>query len=192
MKIYTRGGDKGKTSIIGKARRFKDDIRIEAYGTVDEAGAYIGLIISELEKRNEDIREHLLSVQQMLWNVGADLAAAPDADYNYRTPENAAAELEPLIDSYREEADQITKFILRGGSRHSAQLHVACTIVRRAERCTVACMRQEGIHLPALKYLNRLSDLLFVMARAVNARENIKDIDYRNSTEVFKNPEKRD
>lgn len=191
MKIYTRGGDKGETSIIGKNRRFKDDIRIEAYGTVDEAGAFIGLIVSELEEQHEDIRDHLLSVQQMLWDVGADLAAAPGAEYTFRTTERAASDLEPLIDQYKEDADQISKFILRGGSRSSAQLHVACTIVRRAERRTVACMRQEEIHLPTLKYLNRLSDLLFVMARAVNARTHIKETEYINSPEVFKSSKKK-
>lgn len=187
MRIYTRGGDKGQTSLIGRVRRYKDDLRVEAYGTVDEAGAFIGLAAADLPGESYgDIRQTLEEVQQMLWNVGADLAVAPGVQYAFRTPEDAAGRLEPVIDRYKEEADRIEKFILRGGARAAAALHVACTVVRRAERRTVALMRAEGIHLPALVYLNRLSDLLFVLARAVNARAETAEVAYSNSPDVFK------
>ena len=188
MKIYTRGGDKGKTSVIGGERRFKDDLRVEAYGSVDEAGSFIGLAISFLdEKRDQDIRELLLQVAQTLWDVGADLAAPFDEQgrYTYRTHEEVVSALEPLIDRYKEEADAVTQFILRAGTKGASAIHVACTVVRRAERQAVAVMQKEEIHMPALQYLNRLSDLLFVLARAVNARDEHKDIVYKNSTEVF-------
>ncbi|MHB1629217.1 MAG: cob(I)yrinic acid a,c-diamide adenosyltransferase [Bacilli bacterium] len=188
MRIYTRGGDQGKTGLIGGARRYKDDARVEAYGTVDEAGAFIGLAVSQLDAgRDADIMDLLIAAQQRLWDVGADLAAANPENYAYRTPADAAAELEPHIDRYKEESEQVTKFVLRGGVQPSASLHAACTVVRRAERRVVSLMRQESIHPPTLQYLNRLSDLLFVLARTVNARANKSDIVYQNSTDVFRN-----
>ncbi|MCL6454025.1 MAG: cob(I)yrinic acid a,c-diamide adenosyltransferase [Alicyclobacillus sp.] len=187
MRIYTRGGDKGKTALIGGERRFKDDLRVEAYGTVDEAGAFLGLAVSELDEATEsDILQVLSQVQQTLWDVGADLAATSGAKYTFRTREEAAAELEPWIDKYMVEAEKVTKFILRGGDRAAAALHVACTVVRRAERRVVALMQVEEIYPPTLKYLNRLSDLLFVLARAVNARRQRKDVLYEHSTDVFR------
>ena len=187
MRIYTRGGDKGKTALIGGERRFKHDTRIEAYGSIDEAGAFVGLAIVELDThRDADIMDLLFRVQQTLWDVGADVAAAPGAIHAFRTPETAAGDLEPEIDRYKEESDVIKKFILRGGCRASANLHVACTVVRRAERRLVELMQVEEIHLPTLKYLNRLSDLLFVLARAVNTRNHRSDVCYEHSPNVFR------
>jgi cob(I)alamin adenosyltransferase len=185
--MYTRGGDKGQTALIGGIRRYKNDKRVEAYGTVDEAGAVIGLASSYLEQEGQtDIVDVLTTIQQTLWDVGADLAAINDEKYTFRTKEEAAAELEPWIDQFQAEADKIQKFVLRGGTLGAAHLHVACTVVRRAERRTVALMQVEEIHTPTLKYLNRLSDLLFVLARAVNARHVRKDVAYQNSTDVFR------
>lgn len=187
MRIYTRGGDQGKTGLIGGVRRYKDDVRVETYGTVDEAGAFVGLAISWLEQEGHtDLVRLLTDVQQTLWDVGADLAAAKVDKYTFRTPEDAAAQLEPLIDAYKDEADAVKKFVLRGGTLGASYLHVACTVVRRAERRTVQLMQLEDIHLPSLRFLNRLSDLLFVLARAVNARSARQDIEYNNSPEVFR------
>ncbi|WP_029422447.1 cob(I)yrinic acid a,c-diamide adenosyltransferase [Alicyclobacillus macrosporangiidus] len=187
MRIYTRGGDQGKTGLIGGVRRYKDDVRVEAYGAVDEAGAFVGLAIAHLEQAGHtDVAALLTEVQQTLWDVGADLAAARTDKYTYRTPEDAASRLEPCIDQYKVEAEVIRRFVLRGGSLAAAYLHVACTVVRRAERRTVRLMQAEEIHLPALRFLNRLSDLLFVLARAVNARDGRRDVEYRNSREVFR------
>ena len=187
MRIYTRGGDQGKTGLIGGVRRYKDDARVEAYGTVDEAGAFVGLAISQLEQDGHlDIAALLTEVQQTLWDVGADLAAARTEKHMFRTPEDAAARLEPWIDKYKEEAEAVKKFVLRGGSLGASYLHVACTVVRRAERRTVRLMQLEAIHLPTLRFLNRLSDLLFVLARTVNARTGRRDTEYKNSREVFR------
>ncbi|SFU85596.1 cob(I)yrinic acid a,c-diamide adenosyltransferase [Alicyclobacillus macrosporangiidus] len=187
MRIYTRGGDQGKTGLIGGVRRFKDDVRVEAYGAVDEAGAFIGLAIAHLEQAGHaDVAALLTEVQQTLWDVGADLAAARPDRHAFRTPEDAAARLEPWIDQYKDEAEAVRRFVLRGGSVASAYLHVACTVVRRAERRAVRLMQAEAVHLPALRFLNRLSDLLFVLARAVNARDGRQDVEYRNSREVFR------
>jgi cob(I)alamin adenosyltransferase len=100
---------------------------------------------------------------------------------------DAAAGLEPFIDKYMGEAEKVTKFILRGGHTAAATLHLACTVVRRAERRVVSLMQHEKIYEPTLKYLNRASDLLFVLARVANARNQYKDIVYENSTDVFRN-----
>lgn len=187
MRIYTRGGDRGQTSLMGGIRRSKADLRISAYGSVDEAGAFLGLAVAHLNPESDkDIISLLMHVQQRVWDVGADLAAVQDDRYTWRTPENASADLEPWIDQYQAQTPEIKKFILRGGSPAAAYLHVACTVVRRAEREAVALMQKEDIHLPALRYLNRLSDLLFVLARAANARNGMTDIVYQNSPDVFR------
>ncbi|PSR21515.1 MAG: ATP:cob(I)alamin adenosyltransferase [Sulfobacillus acidophilus] len=188
MRIYTRGGDRGKTSLIGGKRRYKDDLRVRAYGAVDEAGAFVGLAVAHLEQEGHfDMVSVLQEVSQVLWDVGADLAVPSSVqNYAFRTPTDAAALLEPLIDRYAAESDKIQKFVLRGGSLGSAYSHVACTVVRRAEREVVALMRVESIHEPTLQYLNRLSDLLFVMARAANARSHRDEVAYRHSPDVFR------
>jgi cob(I)alamin adenosyltransferase len=187
MRIYTRGGDRGKTTLIGGSRRFKDDARINAFGAVDEAGAFIGLAMAHLKlEGHADMVATLEEVAQTLWDVGADLAAPDPAQHAMRTPEDAAARLEPWIDQYAAESDHVKQFVLRGGTLGASYLHVACTVVRRAERCVVALMRTETIPGPTLQYLNRLSDLLFVMARAVNARGQVSDTPYRHSPDVFR------
>ncbi len=186
MRIYTRGGDRGKTTLIGAVRRYKHDVRVEAYGTVDEAGAFIGMAQAALEtERDRDVLDVLASVQQRLWDVGADLACARPEGHTYRTPAEAAGELEPWIDRYEKETEPITHFVIRGGTPAAAALHVACTVVRRAERRAVALMAVETVHPPTLAYLNRLSDLLFVLARVLNARAHAPDVRYENGGTVF-------
>lgn len=188
MRIYTRGGDGGKTSLIGGKRRYKDDLRVQAYGAVDEAGAFVGLASTHLDQEGyADMVTVLGEVSQVLWDVGADLAVPGSLeDHTFRTATDAASTLEPLIDRYAAETAKIQKFVLRGGSFGAAYLHVACTVVRRAERHVVALLRIEPIHEPTLRYLNRLSDLLFVMARAANGRSQTDDVAYRNSPDVFR------
>ncbi|MBX6353311.1 MAG: cob(I)yrinic acid a,c-diamide adenosyltransferase [Thermoflavifilum sp.] len=186
MRIYTRGGDQGKTALIGGSRRYKDDLRVEAYGAVDEAGAFLGWAVSLLDRPEEqDLRDVLTEVQQTLWDVGADLAN-PKPDGPFRTPDDAAAKIEPWIDQYQAQAPEVKQFILRGGDPAAAAVHVACTVVRRAERRAVSLMRAETVHAPAVRYLNRASDLLFVVARAINARRGTADVVYRNSPQVFR------
>ncbi len=187
MRIYTRGGDRGKTSLIGGQRREKHDVRVQAYGSIDEAGAFIGLAMSYLHpERDQDILDVLADVQQRLWDVGADLAAPPGAQYTPRTPDDAANHIEPLIDGFKAEADTIKTFVMRGGTSGAAALHVACTVVRRAERTMVALMAEEETSSASLKYINRLSDLLFVLARAVNARDHRPETAYEAGGQVFR------
>lgn len=188
MRIYTRGGDQGRTSLVGGKRRYKNDLQIHAYGAVDEAGAFVGLAATYLAKQGyDDMVAVLGEVSQVLWDVGADLAVPSSAEgHAFRTPADAASSLEPLIDRYAAESERIQKFVLRGGSFGASYLHVACTVVRRAERHVVALMRSNPIHEPTLQYLNRLSDLLFVMARAANGRSHTDDVAYRNSPDVFR------
>jgi len=187
VKIYTRGGDEGKTGLIGGVRRYKDDLRVETYGSIDEAGAFIGLALSYLQDElYQDIREALSQVQQALWDVGADLGAARTDRYVFRTGEDAAAQLEPIIDRYKDETEALTRFIMRGGTTGASCVHVACTVVRRAERRAVKLLQVEPIHMPALRYQNRASDLLFVVARAVNARGERQDVEYEHSPVVFR------
>ncbi len=186
VKIYTRHGDSGKTRVLGSGRRYKDDVRVQAYGTVDEAGALLGVAMSMLEGSDEDIRQILLDVQQMLWDVGADLARVDNPKYPYQTPDDAAAHLEPLIDRYQNELPGISKFIVRGGTPAASLLHFSCTVVRRAERDVVRLQQFETIYPAALAYLNRLSDLLFVLARAVNYRAGFNEVNYLHSAQVFR------
>lgn len=187
MAIYTRRGDRGQTQVIGSRRRFKDDARVQAFGTIDEAGALLGVVVSLLSDnstQNADVVVLITEIQQTLWDVGADLARVHDA-HPYRTPANAAAALEPQIDRYQSSLPSLHKFILRGGSIAGAHLHLACTVVRRAEREVVHLQHVEPIHPPVLQYLNRLSDLLFVLARLINYRAGISEVTYQHSANVF-------
>lgn len=188
MTIYTRRGDTGKTRVIGSIRRYKDDARVQAYGTVDEAGALIGVAISVLgvNKSMTDVVGVLADVQQMLWDVGADLARVDNPRHPYQTPENAAEIVERLIDHYQEEVPPISKFIIRGGSPGGALLHLSCTVIRRAERDVVHLEQLETIHPPVLVYLNRLSDLLFVLGRVINFRSGAGETEYAHSARVFR------
>lgn len=187
-RMYTRGGDAGRTSLIGAGRRFKNHPRITAYGSIDEAGAAVGVALSLLPALPDldDVRRDLEAVQQMLWDVGADLARIPDDVHPYRTPETAATDLEPIIDRYQATLPPLEQFILRGGTPAGAALHLACTVVRRAERDTVRVARLNTVHPPALRYLNRLSDLLFVLARVVNLRSGLSEVPYQHSARVFR------
>ena len=186
VKIYTRHGDTGKTRVLGSGRRYKDNVRVQAYGTVDEAGALLGVAMSMLGGIDGDIREILHDVQQLLWDIGADLARVDNPKYPYRTPEDAASHLEPVIDRLQNELPVISKFIIRGGTPAGALLHLSCTVVRRAERDVVRLQQFETIHPPILVYLNRLSDLLFVLARTVNHRAGVIEMDYEHIAHVFR------
>lgn len=172
MKIYTRTGDQGQTGLYGSERVAKDHPRVEAYGTVDEANSAIGVARSALGPG--DIQGDLESIQNALFDLGADLATRSDSPYAKNVARMTGADvegLEHLIDRYQQEAPEFTGFIHPGGHPAAAALHLARTITRRAERCVVGLMRQEEANPEAMRYLNRLSDLLFTMARVVNKRE---------------------
>lgn len=187
MNIYTKTGDKGQTSIIG-GRVDKDDLRVQAYGTIDELNAFIGLAMTKLkEEQYHDIYGELEKIQHELFDCGGDLAVVYDKQKNpFKTKEEMIAFLESRIDEYVKEAPPLERFILPGGTEAASYIHVARTIARRAERLIVSLQKEEKIHEPVLKYMNRLSDYLFAVARVINHRAGKKDIEYERSAIVFR------
>lgn len=186
MKLYTKTGDTGKTSIIG-GRVDKDHLRVEAYGTIDEVNSFIGKAITELDSALfGDIITDLTKVQHELFDGGGDLANVMK-ERQYKLTEEPIASLEARIDILSAEAPALQRFILPGGAPAAATLHIARTIARRAERQTVSLMKGiEDVSPVVQKYLNRLSDYLFAVARVVNFRLQIKDVEYERSGNVFK------
>ena len=178
MRIYTRTGDQGDTGLFGGGRVSKADLRVEAYGTVDELTAQLGW--AETLVRHLSLAEELRRVQADLLVIGADLATPPDA-----SPAAAArvqrldaaqpARLEAWIDHLDAEIAPLTTFILPGGSPGAAALHVCRAVCRRAERRVVALAAAAPVNPQVVIYLNRLSDLLFTLARWVNAREGVPE-----------------
>jgi cob(I)alamin adenosyltransferase len=177
LKIYTKSGDDGQTGILGQGRLFKDDLRIEAYGTIDELNAALGVARAlSLDAAADDLVGRL---QAELFLLGSALADPdPAGPFHSRINADHVAALEQIIDSLDSEIPRLTQFILPGGTPSAAQLHLARTICRRAERRVVALARQPDEHVPSalLVYLNRLSDLLFVLARVVNHRHGADEI----------------
>ena len=173
-KIYTRGGDQGETSLGDGSRVAKHDARVEAYGTVDEANAVIGLVRVEIARAGADKKDldaALSRIQNDLFDLGADLCTPEDGRRAEGALRIAASQVEWLeieIDKTNERLAPLSSFILPGGSSVAAQLHLARTVARRAERCVTELALSETVNMEAVKYLNRLSDLLFVMSRAAN------------------------
>jgi cob(I)alamin adenosyltransferase len=175
-RIYTKGGDQGETALAGGQRVPKDAVRIEAYGTVDELNAFIGLACVTCHEdtaqagRLGKLTEILRRVQHELFNLGSQLSTLPK-DLHPKQARITSAEIEQLereIDAMNEELPALRSFVLPGGTRLNAELHAARTICRRAERLTVALTRVEEAPPEAVKYLNRLSDALFVWSRWAN------------------------
>ncbi len=180
MKIYTRRGDGGDTDLFGGPRVSKDDLRVEAYGAVDELNACLGAC--RAESRHDDLRGMLESLQSRLFDLGGGLAT-PSAAHRQKSgvPEpqpQDVAELEAQIDRLEKELEPLERFILPGGSKAAAAFHVARTVCRRAERRAVSLHREEPVSEASLRYLNRLSDLLFVMARVENQRAGVSDLEW--------------
>ncbi len=173
-KIYTRGGDKGATSLADGARRRKDDIRVEAYGAIDEANAAIG--VARLAIEDAALDAMLERIQNDLFDLGAELATpvTPGTKIDPATrlviTPAQVARLEKEIDALNADLSPLRSFVLPGGTAAAAHLHLARTISRRAERVMVTLAETEGEHLEpaALAYVNRLSDFLFVASRYVN------------------------
>lgn len=179
MKIYTRTGDEGDTGLFGGGRVSKADQRVEAYGSVDELNAVLGLTVESVA--DESIRRYLARIQHDLFSLGATLATPGSEDGTARPevpplPEERILEMEEWIDSASAEAPELRTFILPGGSKGAVFLHFARTVCRRAERAVVALNSTEATHPAVLKYLNRLSDLLFTMARLENHRQGVADL----------------
>ncbi|HWI61435.1 MAG TPA: cob(I)yrinic acid a,c-diamide adenosyltransferase [Symbiobacteriaceae bacterium] len=178
MKIYTRTGDAGQTSLRWGERVSKDALRVEAYGTVDEANAFVGNALALLPVAAGQLRGMLTRIQRELFDVGADLAVPPKKEKGEQpkvTPDMITA-LEQEIDTLEAGLDPLRTFILPGGTPAAAALHTARTVARRAERRVVTLMAAEPVDDVLLKYLNRLSDFLFVAARAANKLEGHDDI----------------
>ncbi|WP_338471479.1 cob(I)yrinic acid a,c-diamide adenosyltransferase [Niallia sp. XMNu-256] len=192
MKIYTRTGDKGQTSIIG-GRVDKDHIRVDAYGTIDEANGFVGQAVTQLQPDLfQDLLDDLEKIQHELFDCGGDLANVTKKHIPKLT-EEAITYLEERIDAYTTEAPELEKFILPGGSPAAATLHIARTVTRRAERLVVTLMKEEAqLSALPLQYLNRLSDYFFAAARVVNFRQGVKDIEYIRSASVFRDRTRKD
>ncbi len=171
-RIYTRGGDKGRTSLGDGRRVDKHDLRVQAYGTVDEANAAIGLVRLHT-KRDKSTDAMLQRIQNDLFDLGADLCTPETgrkAQGALRVTAAQVARLEGEIDRLNARLAPLKSFVLPGGTAPSAYLHLARTVLRRAERDITRLMASEAVNPAALKYANRLSDLLFVLARHCNAR----------------------
>jgi cob(I)alamin adenosyltransferase len=174
-RIYTRTGDDGTTGLASGERRMKDDPRVEAYGAIDETNAAIGLVRVALAGADAALDAILARIQNDLFDLGADLATpahTPRGENALRIVPAQVARLEQEIDRLNEQLAPLTSFVLPGGTSAAAALHLARTICRRAERTMVTLTGVEGesIAEPAMRYINRLSDLLFVAARVANDR----------------------
>ena len=174
MKIYTKTGDEGKTSLFDNSRVWKSDQRIMSYGAVDELNSSLGIALSlELDSEIKDI---LIKLQNDLFIVGSDLANPNMSDEKIRTTPEMITFLEQKIDLLEPQLEPLTSFILPGGTLLASILHLSRTISRRAETHVIALSQNEEINKDAAIYLNRLSDLMFILARAINHRKNISDI----------------
>lgn len=184
MRIYTRTGDSGETGLFGGQRVRKDHVRVAAYGEVDELNALLGVCVTVCN--DSELREVLERLQGELFVVGADLATPQeegDAVGRRTVPrvnEGMAAALEALIDRFEEGVPPLMNFILPGGTSLAAQLHLARTVCRRAERAVLTAAGREALNPEAMVYLNRLSDLLFTLARAANHRANHPETPWRS------------
>ncbi|WP_229051343.1 cob(I)yrinic acid a,c-diamide adenosyltransferase [Aeromicrobium sp. Leaf350] len=179
-RIYTRTGDDGTTALVDMSRTSKNDRRLVAYADVDEANSQIGVVLA-LGELGDDLVAVLTHVQNDLFDVGADLGAPIVENPEYpqlRVEPDYVERLENWCDTYNEQVEKLRSFILPGGTRAAAQLHVARTVTRRAERAAWAAIDEHGDSMNALtaKYLNRLSDLLFILGRVANHAAGTGDV----------------
>jgi cob(I)alamin adenosyltransferase len=180
VKIYTKRGDRGETDLLGGARVPKDHARVAAYGAVDELNAQLG--VAAATTRHADLRRLAEGIQERLFSIGAYLAS-PDAQLRAKSgiaePTDAdVGDLERHIDALEGELEPLRRFVLPGGQAAAALFHVARTVCRRAEREAVALHRADPLDAAVLTYLNRLSDLLFVLARVENRRAGVADVEW--------------
>jgi len=176
MKIYTKTGDKGQTSLFGGTRVPKYHDRLESYGTVDELNSFIGLISDSISEK--ETKETLLAIQYRLFSVGSDLANEKAKRVPIISDEDIET-LEKLMDEYNESIEPMKYFILPGGHIASSYCHVARTVCRRAERLVIKVSETEPVHENTIKYLNRLSDYLFVLARKILKDNNCEEIPWK-------------
>ncbi|NOX63784.1 MAG: cob(I)yrinic acid a,c-diamide adenosyltransferase [Chloroflexi bacterium] len=179
MKIYTKTGDSGETMLFGGQRVPKYHLRLDAYGAVDELNAFLGL--ARRYCPDPELNAALERVQNELFALGSDLATPKDVESNHirRVEGELTARLEREIDLWTEELPPLKTFILPGGGQAGAILHIARTVCRRAERAAAALNRDEPINPHILRYLNRLSDWLFTLARLLNHRQGVQETPWR-------------
>lgn len=177
MPIYTGTGDEGDTGLFGNRRVAKDDVRIEAYGTIDEVNAFLGLLRANVQDPQFD--RQLKAIQDALFEIGADLATE-GGQASLKRIEPAIAELESWIDASEARLPQLRSFVLPGGCTTAALLHVLRTVTRRAERRVWELVAGEPVAPQVPRYLNRLSDLLFVIARVLARHENGSEVLWRH------------
>lgn len=171
-KVVTKTGDEGNTALIGGQRVSKASVRVSAYGEVDELNSTLGLAVAHL--RDAECREILQEIQHLLFTLGADLASPEGVEVPRVTAEHIDR-LETILDGLMDELPPLEEFILPGGGPGGATLHMARTVARRAERTAVLLHGEEPINAQAVIFLNRLSDLLFVLARVANKREGLPE-----------------
>lgn len=173
MKIYTRTGDKGKTSILGNSRVDKDDSRIETYGTIDELNAVLGLCYVKLP---ESLKKGTVLIQHLLFDIGMELAYE---EYHPIITEDDVKILENYIDNSEEQLPPLSTFILPGGTEPAVHLHMARTVCRRAERCITKYAKVDKVNEQTMAFLNRLSDLFFSWSRLCNYMVGIEEIEWK-------------
>ncbi len=175
MKIYTKTGDKGQTSLYDGTRIDKDSLRVESYGTVDELNSSIGFAIKFVE--DEEIKETLKKIQMRLFFAAGELATIEEGKYKYKIREEDIQALEKIIDDYIPKINGGDKFIVPGSSKAAAALHVSRTICRRAERRIITLKRNEEVSDILLKFVNRLSDVLYTYARYSESDLTVMDFE---------------
>ena len=182
MPIYTKTGDQGQTGLFGNERVSKTHLRVEAYGSVDETNAFLGLL--RCEELPDELDRELQQIQETLFSIGADLAT-PGSTSSVEQARVGTAAMEKWIDRDNADLAELKTFILPGGHREAGVLHIARTVSRRAERRVWALIEREDVPAELGTYLNRLSDLLFVWSRHANHRHGVADVPWvgRSSTE---------
>lgn len=180
MSVYTKFGDKGKTSLYGGKTVSKGSIRVEAYGNLDELNSFLGIVITDFNDKK--IKEEILKIQNDLFEIGSTIASASSAQDKKLSEylKQRVEDFEKQIDDLTKKLPELENFILPGGSINGSRLHFARTIARRAERRMVGLSEEEMVLAEVLVYLNRLSDLLFMYARFINNEDNKKEIIWKN------------
>lgn len=163
MKIYTKTGDKGQTSLYDSTRVDKDSLRVESYGTIDELNSHLGFARNFIE--DKEVIDIIFKIQRELFDVAGELATLDREKFPEKIKEEHVTDLEHIIDSFLAKIPKVDKFIITGTSKESAALHVARTVCRRAERRILALSREEGVSPVLIKYVNRLSDTIYTLAR---------------------------
>jgi len=183
LKIYTKTGDNGTTGLSGGKRVLKSNIRIKTYGNIDEINSILGIILTN--NPDDDIEQLLKKIQNDLFLLGADLSNPDLNDSGERVTLEMTEFFESKIDNFEKELSPITNFILPGGTKNASLLHFARTVTRRAETQLIELAEGEEINDACKKYLNRLSDLFFVLARVINKRSDVPDIIWKSKKDTL-------